>query len=160
MKYCLPRAAFVLLTAFALSQPNLAQGQSAVAPVVTIVSIQGAEGLTDADLTPAMAQKLEQWSVDMNRKKISQSLAASGQDPKLAYRMRIDSQSLVNIVGGKKLVIVRMNIEDVMREVSIIGIVGPQLYRVGCLRNSNHDIAVFSGECAKVLRERFKISLP
>lgn len=131
-----------------------------VAPVVTVVAIQSNEELRESDMTPTSLKRVEEWSVSMSRKKMSQSLERAGQNPNIAYQVPISSQSLFNAVGGKKLMIVRMTVDNSIREVTIMGFKGSEFYRVGCLRASNHDIPVFSGECGKVVKETFGVSIP
>jgi hypothetical protein len=138
----------------------LAQLDTQVAPVVTVVAIQSNEGLSESDMTPTFLKRTEEWSVNTSRKKMSQSLARSGQNPNIAYQVPISSQSLFNVVGGKKLMIIRMTVDNSIREVSILGFKGSEFYRIGCLRASNHDIPVFSGECGKVVKETFGVSIP
>lgn len=139
---------------------DLSHGQSHIAPVVTIVAIQDSEGLTEADFTPTVLKRIEEWSVMTSRQKMAQSLLRSGQDSTIAYRVPIKSTSLINIVGGKKLLIVRMTVDDSIREVAIMGFRGTDFYRIGCIRASNHEIPVFSGECGKMVKGTFGVSLP
>jgi len=150
----------VLLAGVLISESAYGQSRSEIAPVITIAAIQDSEGLTEADLTPMLLKRLEAWSVDASRRKMSQSFARSGQDPNLAYRLRIDSQAVLNVVAGKKLAIIRLTVDNSIREVSVMGFKDAAFYRVGCLRASNHDIRVFSGECGKIVRDTFGVSIP
>src|SRR5882762_4971135 len=87
----LPLIVAAMSAAFA-SPPSAQSQDSRIAPVITIVAAQDSEGLTEADLTPAILQRLETWSVNTSRRKMSESLARAGQDPNLAYRVKISSQ--------------------------------------------------------------------
>lgn len=138
----------------------IAQADAREAPVVTVVAIQSNEGLTESQMTPAFLKRVEEWSVSTSRKKMSQSLSRAGRNPDIAYQIPISSQSLFNVAAGKKLMIIRMTVDNSIREVSIMGFKGSEFYRVGCLRASNHDIPVFSGECGKVVKETFGVSIP
>lgn len=153
--YALPFVSLLIASSAALAQLD-----TRVAPVVTIVAIQSNEGLNESDMTPALLKRMEEWSVSTSRKKMSQSLARSGQNSNIAYQVPISSQSLFNVVGGEKLMIIRMTVDNSIREVSVLGFKGSEFYRIGCLRASNHDIPVFSGECGKVVKETFGVSIP
>jgi hypothetical protein len=46
-----------------------------------------------------------------------------------------------------------------VRAVWIMGYQGEKFIRVQCLRGSDHDIPVFSGECGAKVKEAFGVSL-
>lgn len=144
----------------ALPAVLLAGDGSVKAPVFTITAIQDSEGLLESDLSPALAKRMEAWSVSASRKKMADSLRRAGQDPALAYRVPIKSESLVLEVGSKKLIVVRLLVDGVIREITAMGFNGPFFYRVGCIRMSHHDIPLFEGECGRAVSKALGVSVP
>ncbi len=66
---------------------------------------------------------------------------------------RIQSESTVVETQGKKLVIVRYEINSTSRGVEILSITGPTLNRVMCARDSLEEILLVSGPCATKIQE-------
>jgi hypothetical protein len=66
---------------------------------------------------------------------------------------RIQSESTVVETQGKKLVIVRYEINSTSRGVEILGIKGSNLNRVMCVRDSLDETLLVSGPCALKIQE-------
>lgn len=131
---------------------------NAIAPIIVISSVQSAEGVTDADLDLVTLKILETWTVNTILEKGKSKYAELGYDPN-TFNPEIDANSVYVSVSGKKLAVIRINIGNLIRAVTIMGIKGNELHRVGCMRSSNHDIPVWSGECGNKIQEVFGVTL-
>ena len=76
-----------------------------------------------------------------------------------AYRQSLRPQSVYVHAAGVKFAITKMRPPGV-RLVSIIGIRGDELVRVMCVRESEEDIVVLSGECGSAIEQAFNVTLP
>lgn len=132
---------------------------SDMAPVVVIVTEQSAEGVTDADLDQAGLKNLETWVVNTMIEKGKSTYEELGYDPN-TFNPKVDANSVYANVSGKKLAVIKINMDNSVRHVVIMGIIGNKLLRVHCTRNSNHDILVWSGECGNKVKEIFGVSIP
>lgn len=124
----------------------------AIAPVVAMVTVQSAEGVTDADLDQTGLKNLETWVVNTIIKKSKSKYAELGYDPN-SFNPKVEASSVYVTVNGKKLAVIKVNENNSVRGVTIMGIKGTELHRVNCIRYSNHDIPVWSGECGKKIQE-------
>ena len=110
------------------------------------------------DFNQAALKNMESVLVNILIEKGKNNYAELGYDPnKFNPRLNVDS-AFMN-VSGKKLAVIKINMEDKVRSVMIIGIEGAKQVRVTCIRNSNHDIPVFFGECGNKLKEAFGVSI-
>jgi hypothetical protein len=124
-------------------------------PLFAIANSQESPGLTELDLTPSFVKQLEHWAVALLRDKLA--LAPSGQNSKKADELKIIADSMLLIVEGKRLAVIQTTLGDRVREVSVMGFRNGEFYRVGCVRESDHEISVFFGKCGKVVSETFGI---
>lgn len=157
--------AFVLLfivsffiPAAALYESSPVPASSGRKPVMAFTTIQSAEGVTEADLDQAGLKNFETWLVEKMLQKGRNEYAEMGYNPK-DFKPKVIANSVYVIVGGKKLAIIKVNMDNSMRWVTIMGIKGNELHRVSCIRNSNHDIPVWSGECGNKVNEVFGVSI-
>ena len=74
-----------------------------------------------------------------------------------SYKPQINHQATYITVQGKKLAVVKINMENSARSVAVIGFKGAELIRINCLRASNHDIPVFSGACGQEISRIFNV---
>ncbi len=126
--------------------------------VTVFTTIQDAEGVTQKDLDNAALKKLEAWVVKTMTQKIINGHANKGSKEK-SFKPKMISNSVYVTAGGKKLAIIKVNSNNAMRTVTIMGIKGDDLHRVACIRPSNHDIPVWSGKCGKKVEEIFGVSI-
>lgn len=136
-----------------------------VAPVVVVSTYQDSEGVTEENLNEDTLKNLEQWMVTTVIQKAHQTYAKSGHDPSLFSPKTVASSQIINI-GGSKLAIVKLTMyanttdtRNAVRLVRILGFTKSGAATVGCMRNSDHDIPVFTGECGKKIREVFRVSI-
>ena len=129
-----------------------------IAPVVTMSTVQSAEGVTDADLDQTGLKNLETWVVNTIIKKSKSKYAELGYDPN-TFNPKVEASSVYVVINNKKLAVIKINENNSVRGVTIMGIKGTELHRVNCIRNSNHDIPVWSGECGKKIQEVFGVAI-
>lgn len=134
------------------------QGADQIAPLVTAITVQDTEGTSEADMDLNALTKLEQHMVQTILSKGRANHAKQGFDPK-TYNPQVDVGSVYMISGGGKLAIIKMTVDSQVRAVFVMGFHGDQFLRVACIRASNHDIPVFSGECGQKVTEAFGVSL-
>ncbi|MBI2312284.1 MAG: hypothetical protein HYU77_07280 [Betaproteobacteria bacterium] len=129
-----------------------------IAPIVTAITIQDTEGKSEADLDLEGLKRLEQHMVQTTLQRAQANYAKQGFDPK-TYNPKVDVGSVYMVAGGKKLAVIKMNIDNQVRTVWIMGFHRGQFLRVTCIRGSNHDIPIFSGECGQKVTEAFGVSV-
>ena len=142
------------------SSPAFQQAKPAVMkPVMAFTTVQSAEGVTEADLDQECLKNLENWILETTLKKGRNKFAEMGYNPK-DFKPKVVANSVYVTAGGKKLAIIKINMDNSIRSVMIMGIKGNELHRVSCIRTSNHDIPVWSGKCGNKVNEVFGVSIP
>lgn len=138
---------------------------SNVAPVVTVSTLQDTEGFTEADLSLEGLKNIEMWSVATVVNKARSSYAETGNDPSEFNPFPVSDSQYIT-VGGKKFAIIKITIypskndhTHAIKIVRIFGFTQKGFETVGCTRNSNHDILLWSGECGEKIREVFGVSM-
>ena len=142
----------VLKTSFPIVQ------SSNIKPVMAFTTIQSAEGVKKTDLDQDVLTNLETWIVETTLKKGRNKYAEMGYNPN-DFKPKVVANSVYVTAGGKKLAIIKVNMDNSIRSVTIMGIKGNEFHRVGCIRDSNHDIPVWSGVCGNKVREVFGVSI-
>lgn len=127
----------------AASRPVQAADQS----IRVIASSQDAESVTQKNLDMAFLKNLEAYTVERIRTKIRE----------LPNSPQIDITSEATYVesGPMKFAVIRLRGSDNSNQVLIHGIVGNELKRVACLRNSTEAIPISYGVCADKIKEVF-----
>lgn len=146
------------ITTLALALPAAGQGLDKVAPITALITIQESEGMTEADLDTTSLKVLEQWTLQRTLQRARQNYASQGFDPK-TFNPKVDVGSVLVLAGGKKLAVIRMTMDNQVRSVSVMGFNKGDFLRVTCIRRSNHDIPLFSGECGQKVTEAFGVSI-
>ena len=126
--------------------------------VKAYTTIQDAEGVTESSLDQAGLKNLETWLVQTMLQKGRNKYAEMGYNPK-DFKPEVSANSVYIRAGGKKLAVIKINMDNSSRSVTIMGIKGNELHRVSCIRASNHDIPVWSGECGNKIQETFGVSI-
>ncbi len=129
-----------------------------MAPITAIVTIQATEGMTESDLSVEGLKNLEQWLVQTTLERARANYAKQGFDPK-TFKPKLNVGSVYTQAGGKKLGVIKLNMDNQIRTVWVLGFNRKEFLRVTCIRGSNHDIPVFSGECGNKVTEAFGVSL-
>ena len=156
--FILAIAAFVLwITSYDPTvTPAVTSGE--MAPVLAFDTIQSAESFTEADFDIPGLKNMETWLVDTMLEKTRPIFAELGVNPK-EYKPSISANSVFVIIADKKLGIIKIQAGDYVRSVAILGFMGSEFHRVTCLRKSNHDIPVWSGECGNKVQQVFGVSI-
>jgi hypothetical protein len=123
------------------------------APIIAAITSQGS-----GDLDQDALENLETWIVQTMLQKARNHYSADGFDP-ADLQPKVYADSVYMSIDGKKLAIIKIKVDNIMRSVTILGIEGSELIRVGCIRGSNHDIPVFSGECGAKVQKAFGLSV-
>lgn len=91
--------------------------------------------------------------------------ASTGNDPSQFNPDVVSESQFVN-VGDKRLAIIyitaypsKTNHQIAMKAVRIIGFTNRGIETIGCIRNSNHDIPIWTGECGKKIKEIFGVEM-
>ena len=122
----------------------------------TIVTSQSADGVTDDQLTQEVAVAWERYAADRIASKttaIAKERDIKGSIPS------IKSESVVIQTKNRRLIVVRMLINETARSVEILGIQGETLLRVMCVRESLDEILLTTGSCADQIHETFGVRL-
>lgn len=128
------------------------------AKVIAVITRQDSEGITSNDLNQEVLNNLESWVIETILKKSKIAFTDLGNDPN-QFNPRVNASSVYININDKKLAIIKITLEEAVRSVAIIGIDKNELIRVTCLRESNHDIPVFSGVCGDKVHEAFGVSI-
>ncbi|MEO8600351.1 MAG: hypothetical protein ABI656_11035, partial [bacterium] len=121
--------------------------QSPNQEIRTFVSSQDAESVTQKNLDIDFLKNLEAYTVGRVKTKIRE----------LPNSPKIDITSEATYVesGPMKLAIIRLRGSDSSNQVFVLGIMGKELKRVICIRNSTETIPVSYGVCADKIKEVF-----
>lgn len=132
-----------------------AKKTSSPAPAIqTLVSSQDAEGVTQQQMDLDFLRNLEVYTVQRATAKTNEKLAAAGHPD---MKVRFTSEATYVESGPIKLALIRLSATGA-RSIFIAGIVGRELKRVLCWRESEESIPVASGPCADKIREVFGVS--
>lgn len=124
--------------------------------IATVATSQDAQGLDESDLTPAYLRGLEAWTVERLRVNALRGLAEEGDN---RTDIEIEANSVYVFAGPLKLAVTRVMLDGRAFLVSVVGVVGSELRRVGCVRDSAEPIPITSGPCAKKIRDTFGASV-
>lgn len=144
---------FLAAAAFGVTADDLK-----VSPVITAITAEDGEGSDQSAMDMLALKNLEAAMLKMTIEKARRSYAAQGHDLK-TFKPSVQSNAVYMTVGGKKLAVIKATMNSNVRAVWIIGVQRDQILRVTCLRSSNHDIPIFSGECGARLTEAFGVSI-
>lgn len=142
----------------AYSSPQAPTSPDAMAEVRAFDTAQSAEGFTEASLDQAALKNIETWLVETILEKARAHIAQLGHDP-TELEPAISAGAVFVDASGKRLGIIKIRMEGLARIVAVVGFVGPEFHRVTCMRNTDHDIPVWSGECGAKIQEVFNVSV-
>lgn len=142
-----------------VSKKALPAAQSSdIEPVMAFTTIQSAGRLREVDLDQTVLKNLETWLVKTIHQGIWDKAVEMGYNPKDPQPNVVANSAYVT-TGGKKLAVIKITMDYSVRSVTILGIKGNELHRVNCIRVSNHDIPVWSGECGNKVHEVFGVTI-
>lgn len=134
------------------------QQETELKPVIATTTVQRSEGITEADLNQAFLTNIESWILETVLEKAMNAYSEMGYYPE-DLKSEISANSVYVIVSGKKLAVVKIDLDNYVRSVTIMGIKDSEFHRVNCIRPSNHDIPVWSGECGNEIQKAFGVSI-
>ena len=138
------------------AQQNNAQ-PARVPEIRVVAASQDAEGVTQNDLDMAFLKKIEIYTVERVKVKAKEYLASRGQTD---AQVELISESLYVEAGRLKLAVVRLRAPlEGSSQVHVAGIVGKELKRVVCVRNSPESVPISHGACADKIEEVFGVRI-
>jgi len=162
--YFLMGVLLAAVTAPLVSKPDISQrstsaGQeSNIKPVIAFTTTQSSEGIKETDLDQSGLKNLETLIVDIILQKGRNKFSEMGYNAN-DYNPTVSAGSVYINIGDKKLAVIKVKMDDSMRSVTILGIQGAELLRVSCIRASNRDILLWSGECGNEINKTFGVSI-
>lgn len=124
--------------------------------LLVISSSQSADGVTESDLTPQLASALEKYGAGRIAAKVEGVMKQAGSSPP---PLQMKSESTVVEAQGKKLVVIRYEINGIARAVEVIGVSGTNLDRVMCTRSTLDEILLTIGPCAQKVKAVHGVSI-
>lgn len=127
-----------------------------MAKVTAVITTHRPDGLdaVDSGFNALQVAALEDWLVETTISKLEVQYSEMGLAQRDFSELVQSSSSTVNI-EGQDLAIIKTNLVDTLRMVTIFGVKNEELVKVSCIRNSDHDVTVFSGPCGDKLYEAF-----
>jgi len=132
---------------------------SAVSPsdIQVIVSSQDAEGATQQDLDLAFLKNFESYSIERIKQLTKNHLASTGSQ---AVDVALTAESNYIEVNGIKLALIRVRAADsTFNQIMVLGIVGNEIKRIGCIRNAAEAVPVSYGPCGEKIHAVFGVTL-
>lgn len=117
-----------------------------------VVSSQDSEGATQQNFDLNFLKNLEAYTVERVKIKTKEFLASQGYPN---ADVNFTSEATYVESGSLKLAVIRLRASEGSNQVFIAGIIGNELKRVTCVRNSTEAIPVSYGVCAEKIKEVF-----
>lgn len=116
----------------------------------TYVGEQDAEGVTDADLTPAYAQSFAAHtaarSAELAKQHTSEPMPA------------LTSAGTIITVDGKRLAVARTMAEGQVIALTVLGIQGTSAVRVACVAMDDTPVQLTSPQCRQAIEQAYSVS--
>jgi hypothetical protein len=148
-------------TLLAVSLPLLAVGPfgttlAAESPdVQVVVTTQDAQGITQASFDQAFLKMTESWIVERTRVKAKEYLISIG---KGTQEVKLISEATYIEKGAKKLMLVRISSPNgAPSSITVIGVIGQEVKRVLCARETVGPIPISYGPCGNKITEVFGV---
>lgn len=125
------------------------------ASIRTVSSSQDAEGVTQEQMSIEFLRNFENYTVERAKVKAKEYLASIGRPND---QVSLSSEATYVQSGAVKLAVLRIS-DPASRQVLIAGIVGRELRRVVCVRESVADIPISYGACAEKVKEVFGVTI-
>ena len=121
-----------------------------------VVSSQDSEGVTQQDFNLNFLKNLEIYTVERIKIKANEYLNSQGH-PYSNFNIKSEAVYIEN--HTTKLAVIRLNAAEGSNQVFIVGIVGNELKRIVCARNSTERIPISYGVCADTIKEVFDFQI-
>ncbi len=124
--------------------------------ITTIASVQDAEGITQKDFSLEALQVLENETLTKVKQKAQAILISKGfSNPKV----NLIPSSVYVEVDKKKLAVIRLK-DDYSNQIFVLGIVGKELRKVACVRETTEPIPLTYGACGKKIEDVYGVKFP
>lgn len=117
-----------------------------------VVSSQDSEGVTQQNFDMNFLKNLGAYTVQRVKVKAKEFLESQGHPN---AQLDISSEATYVESGPMKLAVIRLRGSDGSNQVFVAGIIGNELKRVTCVRNSTETIPISYGVCAEKIKEVF-----
>jgi hypothetical protein len=124
--------------------------------VKVAASSQSADGVSEEQLSPQLADAMAKHAEERLVAKL-QAIARQAGITRPAPQ--IQSQAVIVQAQGRKLVVIRYQIDGTARAVEVFGISGKDAHRVMCTRETLEEILVTVGPCADKIKEVHGVTL-
>ncbi len=132
-------------------ESSIASQQTGNQEIRVVVSSQDAEGVTQQNFDINFLKNLEAYTIKRVKQKANEYFASQGQQN---TQLDITSEATYVETGPTKLAVVRLKSSE-SNHVLIVGIVGKELKRVSCIKNSIETIPISYGVCGDKIGEIF-----
>lgn len=121
-----------------------------------VVSSQDSEWATQQNFNLNFLKNLETYTVERVKIKTKEYLASQGY-PNTNVDFTSDATYIES--GSMKLAVIRLRASEGSNQVFIAGIIGNELKKVACLRNSTETIPISYGVCSDKIKEVFGVKI-
>jgi len=121
-----------------------------------VVSSQDSEGVTQQNFDLNFLKNLEAYTVERVMIKTKEYLASQGYPN---AEVHFTSEATYVESGPMKFAVIRLRASEGSNQVFIVGIVGNELKRIACVRNSTETIPISYGICAEKVKEVFGVKI-
>ena len=128
---------------------------SANQEIGVVVSSQDSEGVTQQNFDLNFLKNLEIYTVERVKIKTKEYLASQGYPN---ADVNFTSEATYVESGPMKLAVIRLRAEG-SNQVFISGIIGKELKRVACVKNSTETIPISYGVCGEKIKEVFGVKI-
>ena len=120
------------------------------------VSSQDSYGVTQQNFDLSFLKNLEAYTIERVKVKTKEYFASQGYPN---AEVHFTSEATYAESGPKKLAIIRLRAAEGSNQVLITGIIGNELKRITCVRNSTETIPVSYGVCAEKINDVFGVKI-
>lgn len=134
-------------------QPNANQ------EIRVLVSSQDSEGITQQNFDLNFLKNLEAYTVERVKVKTKEYLVSQGHPNAV---VNFTSEATYVESGHMKLAVIRLRASEGSEgsnQVLIFGIIGNELKKIACIRNSTETIPISYGVCADKIKEVFGVKI-
>ena len=136
----------------AASAPPLSANQE----IRVVVSGQDSEGATQQNFDLNFLKTMEAYTIERVKIKTKEYLASQGYQN---AEVHFTSEATYVESGPVKLAVIRLRASEGSNQVLIAGIIGNELKRIVCVRNSTETIPISYGVCAEKINEVFGVKI-
>lgn len=134
--------------------------QTDATPGIDVVaSVQDAQGATQQDFDLDFLKALEAYTLERYRAKSKEVVEYRRSQGEQIDDVDFESEAIYVESGKMKLAVIRFDATEGSNTVVIVGIVGNELRRIACSRNSTERVPLSYGNCAEKIHEVFGVRI-